>query len=66
MSIQMWGPGLEAEMAYRQERLEADLRPRRGRPTVEGRRADRREVPRGSAPGRRWWLLGSGTWHVAR
>ncbi len=66
MSMETWGPGLEAELAYRRERLVTDLAPWRDQRSDEHRRPARRTAPRTVGHGRRWWLLGSGTWHVAR
>lgn len=68
MSTTMWGPALDAELAYRRERLQDAL--------AQGRTA-RTRTPRGDraraarhasdrTPGRRWVLPGSGTWHAAR
>ncbi|UZN03979.1 hypothetical protein [Cellulomonas sp. S1-8] len=67
MSMELWGPALDAEIAYRRESLVEGLRRARERrpvraasaPVGGGARAVRRSR-------RRWWLLGSGTWHVAR
>lgn len=70
MSTTMWGPALDAEVAYRRETLAADLHDARERARrtprrrATGRSADRSR--RADAPARRWWLPGSGTWHVAR
>lgn len=59
-----WGPYLEAESAYRNERLREAARPRRPW------RRPRRPVPAPLwatiASGRRWPLQGSGAWHAAR
>jgi hypothetical protein len=63
---EIWGPGLDAELAYRRESLRADLagsRARRARRS--GRRAAGGRGP-AAAAGRRWLLRGSGAWHVAR
>lgn len=74
MSTELWGPALDAEIAYRRERVAAGLRAgRAGRGTggVHGTRATTRAAAvrhcaAAGVPRRRWWLLGSGTWHVAR
>ncbi|RHA43153.1 hypothetical protein [Cellulomonas rhizosphaerae] len=64
---EIWGPGLDAELAYRREVLRADLADTRAR------RGARRQAkhPDGhrhasAAAARRWLLRGSGAWHVAR
>lgn len=69
MSTTMWGPALDAELAYRRERLRDDLRPRRTARSAGPRAARTAPAARGTrtrAPGRRWVLPGSGAWHAAR
>jgi hypothetical protein len=63
---EIWGPGLDAELAYRRESLRADLAGTRARRVA--RRGRRAAGGRGTATaaGRRWLLRGSGAWHVAR
>lgn len=72
-----WGPGLDAEVAYRHERVVTLLRgagvPRTDEPTNPERAYARRAAavtPR-TIGGRRaavrgWLLRGSGAWHAAR
>lgn len=69
----IWGPALDAEVAYRAEQLHAASRPGRaqGRGTGGAGRADGRSGVRvrGVArvrPDRGWHLPGSGAWHAAR
>ncbi|GIG40864.1 hypothetical protein Cph01nite_26260 [Cellulomonas phragmiteti] len=52
MGLELWGPALDAELAYRRESVADEVR--RGR------------VPAIRRARRRWWLLGSGMWHTAR
>jgi len=64
---EIWGPSLDAELAYRREGLRAELAGTRAR--RDARRAGRRATSgRGgsTAAARRWLLRGSGAWHVAR
>ncbi|WP_448631184.1 hypothetical protein [Cellulomonas soli] len=66
-----WGPALDAELAYRHERVVALMRgtglPRTPQETNPERALARRRVgeARRAAP-RGWWLRGSGAWHAAR
>ena len=67
MGMELWGPALDAEIAYRRESVEAGVRRERAA------RAARAPAPRdadatrvGRRRGRRWWLVGSGAWHAAR
>ena len=69
MDMQMWGPALDAELAYRRESVEAGVRRGRASSTdrTPGRATDdvgRTRQSRGRR--RRWWLVGSGAWHAAR
>ncbi|WP_136518409.1 MULTISPECIES: hypothetical protein [Cellulomonas] len=67
MNSMTWGPALDAELAYRRERVREAFS---GRPAggTGVRRARRAAVRRGAdrAARRRWVLPGSGAWHVAR
>lgn len=69
MSTELWGPALDAELAYRRESVAAGVRRGRGprertaSRTAEGRA---RRAPRTPRARRRWWLVGSGAWHAAR
>ena len=70
---EQWGPGFEAELAYRREQLETGLRTARA---GTQRRRDRRaaHAARGATTSggetgpvaRRWSLRGSGAWSAAR
>jgi hypothetical protein len=68
----LWGPALDAEVAYRAERLSAASRAAR-RTSGGGARDDDRArrsarsaaAPRGRSAGG-WHLPGSGAWHAAR
>lgn len=67
----MWGPALDAEVAYRAEQLHAASRTGRARGRVAeraGGRDPRRQVRTAAQvrPGRGWHLPGSGAWHAAR
>lgn len=67
---ELWGPALDAELAFRREQLVQAAQPReaaRGttRPVVADRRTVRPGHRRGAAV-RGWLLRGSGAWHVAR
>ena len=67
----MWGPALDAEVAYRAEQLHAAARPARGQRRGAGRTEARGAQSRARAvarvrPGRGWHLPGSGAWHAAR
>lgn len=76
MSTTMWGPALDAELAYRRERVHDALG--HGRTAARGRRRARTDAAAARtdaaaaragasrAPGRRWVLPGSGAWHAAR
>ncbi|MBF0686161.1 MAG: hypothetical protein IR158_00130 [Cellulomonas sp.] len=70
MGTELWGPALDAEIAYRRESLVEGLRRARGRrpsrdvPARAGHPSD--DASAAGHPRRRWWLVGSGTWHVAR
>jgi len=67
MSTELWGPALDAEVAYRRESVAAGVREGRARRAVRDARtqvADR--TRRAPAARRRWWLVGSGAWHAAR
>ncbi len=75
MSFEMWGPALDAEIAYRHEIAAQGLRDARstGRAAGRSRRASvgrpadgARRPAAGRRRGRRWWLPGSGAWHAAR
>jgi hypothetical protein len=70
MGTELWGPALDAEIAYRRESLVEGLRQARGRRSPRGVRAPAGhpvdDVTTPGGPRRRWWLVGSGTWHVAR
>ncbi len=67
----MWGPALDAEVAYRAEQLHAASRSGRAqgrggeRADGDGSRARVRTTAR-VRPGRGWHLPGSGAWHAAR
>ena len=75
MSTELWGPALDAEIAYRRARLVEGLRDARAH---DRRTRDHRDGPARPAvhpdaparaarpPRRRWWLVGSGAWHTAR
>ena len=58
----IWEQGLDAEVAYRTERLHQDALPR-GR---QGRHDTGRATTRDTVAARRWWLPGSGAWHATR
>ncbi|MDM7830399.1 hypothetical protein [Cellulomonas edaphi] len=60
---EIWGPGLDAELAYRRESMRADVAGTRARRTAR-RTAKRRDGS--GATARRWLLRGSGAWHAAR
>ncbi|MBB2924693.1 hypothetical protein [Cellulomonas cellasea] len=67
----MWGPALDAEVAYRAERLRAASRSagaeRRGLAGADERGTrTRARTAAGVRPGRGWHLPGSGAWHAAR
>ncbi|AEE44651.1 hypothetical protein [Cellulomonas fimi] len=70
---ELWGPALDAELAFRREQIEqaahrgAPARPPQGlsRPAAADRRTVRPAQSRGAAV-RGWLLRGSGAWHVAR
>ncbi|MCC2336298.1 hypothetical protein [Cellulomonas wangsupingiae] len=67
MSTELWGPALDAEIAYRRESIEAGVRRARAGSAVRAaapRDADRTRAAR--RRGRRWWLVGSGAWHAVR
>ncbi|MFS0705834.1 hypothetical protein AB6N23_15080 [Cellulomonas sp. 179-A 9B4 NHS] len=71
MSTTMWGPALDAELAYRRERVQDALG--HGRTAARGRRRARTDAAAAPAragvsraPARRWVLPGSGAWHAAR
>jgi hypothetical protein len=80
MGIELWGPALDAEVAYRREQVAAGVRRAREvrRPGVARGARGARSTPGTTgatgttgrpvvrAPGRRWSLRGSGAWHVAR
>lgn len=78
MSFEIWGPALDAEVAYRTERLTAAARPGsqgRGARRPRGRRAAAAAAARTSAARvkavqaraseRGWPLQGSGAWPAA-
>ncbi|HEY3438108.1 MAG TPA: hypothetical protein VGK35_10520 [Actinotalea sp.] len=58
----IWEQGLDAEVAYRTERLHQDAQPRTRRTQHDSGRT----VTRSTMAARRWWLSGSGAWHAAR
>lgn len=68
---ELWGPALDAELAFRREQLVQAAQPRvtaphgTTRPAAADRRTVRPGVRRGAAV-RGWLLRGSGAWHVAR
>ncbi|MDQ0424803.1 hypothetical protein [Cellulomonas iranensis] len=70
MGIELWGPALDAEVAYRRERLVADARrtadARRARAGQGAADAPAARRVGGRPPGRRWSLRGSGAWYAAR
>lgn len=76
MSTELWGPALDAEIAYRRARLVEGLRDSRARERRPHARADGSTRPApvpadapavaARPPRRRWWLVGSGAWHTAR
>ncbi|HWJ85116.1 MAG TPA: hypothetical protein VNR62_06790, partial [Cellulomonas sp.] len=59
---EIWGPGLDAELAYRRENVRADLVGARARRAAK-HPSGHRHASRGAA--RRWLLRGSGAWHEA-
>lgn len=67
---ELWGPALDAELAFRREQLVQAAQPRgAARGTTRPVAADRRTVRPGHRRGeavRGWLLRGSGAWHVAR
>jgi len=71
---ELWGPALDAELAFRREQLVQAAHPggtaTRARHDRHGpAAADRRTVRPGQSRGaavRGWLLRGSGAWHVAR
>lgn len=68
----MWGPALDAEVAYRAEQLTATTRPRSTRAVTAGPAgagagsARARTGARQARTSRGWHLPGSGAWHAAR
>ncbi|GCE76441.1 hypothetical protein [Cellulomonas biazotea] len=71
---ELWGPALDAELAFRREQLVEAAHPRAAtarashdphRPAAADRRTVRPGRSRGAAV-RGWLLRGSGAWHVAR
>lgn len=69
MSTELWGPALDAELAYRRESVAAGVREGRA-PRVRTATGPGEGRGRGAArtrpARRRWWLVGSGAWHAAR
>lgn len=62
---EIWGPALDAQVAFHREELEraAGRRPKRARRP----RTDRTHRPAQQGGAARGWLLrGSGAWHAAR
>jgi hypothetical protein len=61
---EIWGPALDAQVAFHREELQraAGRRPKRARRP----RTDQRTAKASGGAVRGWLLRGSGAWHVAR